>query len=100
MANREQKPDIVEQLKQAIRRSGLSLSEIARRSGVDHGRLSRFCRSERTLTMSAAAKVCEILGMTLIYDGAGAAPPVDPQPKVGGQDEKKPSRRKAREKQR
>lgn len=58
--------DIVEQLRHAITDAGLSLAEIARRSGVDHTRLSRFMRNERTLTLSATAKVCKALELRLV----------------------------------
>lgn len=90
MAERKQKPDIVEQLKQMIRDSGLSLNEIARRSGVDEGRLSRFTRGERTLTMPAAAKVCEVLGMSFIQ--AEPVPPVEQQPEGTGKLAKRKTR--------
>lgn len=68
--------EIIRQLKRAIQDSGLALAEIARRSGVDHSRLSRFVRGERTLTLPAAAKVCEILGLRLVQE----KPPIKEPP--------------------
>ena len=56
---------IDEQLRQSIRQSGQSISELAKSSGVDKGRLSRFVRGERTITIKAAAKICAALGLEL-----------------------------------
>lgn len=41
--------------------------ELGRRAGVSQPQLSRFVSGERTLTLPAAAKVCETLGLRLIY---------------------------------
>jgi transcriptional regulator with XRE-family HTH domain len=56
---------LVEELRQAVQGSGLSLNEIERRCGVSHAVLSRFLRGERTLTLPLAAKLCEALGLHL-----------------------------------
>jgi transcriptional regulator with XRE-family HTH domain len=56
---------MVEQVRQAVKDSGLSLSELARRSGVDVSRISRFVEGHRGLTFAAAARVCEALGLVL-----------------------------------
>jgi transcriptional regulator with XRE-family HTH domain len=55
-----------------VRQSGLSLKELGERTGVDHGRLSRFLRGQRTLTLPAAASVCAVLGLQLCSAGAVA----------------------------
>jgi transcriptional regulator with XRE-family HTH domain len=55
-----------------VRQSGLSLKELGERTGVDHGRLSRFLRGQRTLTLPAAARVCAVLGLQLCSAGAAA----------------------------
>jgi transcriptional regulator with XRE-family HTH domain len=65
MATSGREPDLIEQLRQAVRESGLSLNEIARRSGVDQGQLSRFMRGERTIEMPTAARMCAALGLRL-----------------------------------
>jgi hypothetical protein len=58
-------PDMEQQLKKAILKSGRSLNDIERESGIGSGRLSRFMRGERTLTLAAAARVWRVLKLTL-----------------------------------
>jgi len=65
-------------IREAIRNSGLSITELSRRSGVSHPQISRFLSKERTMTLPAAAKVCECLGLELIQrkrPTAGQTPP-------------------------
>lgn len=57
---------VVEQLREAIRQSGESLNHLGKRSGVDSARLSRFMRGQRGLTLTAAEKLCDALGLLLI----------------------------------
>lgn len=52
-------------MRRAIRESGLSLHQLDRDTGVHNGRLSRFVRGERDLTLTAAGKVCRALGLVL-----------------------------------
>jgi plasmid maintenance system antidote protein VapI len=56
---------MVSQIREAVRRSGRSLGELSRATGVGTDRISRFMRGERTLTLPAAAKLCEALGLEL-----------------------------------
>jgi transcriptional regulator with XRE-family HTH domain len=56
---------MVEQLKTAIRASGQSLNQLSKSSGIDSGRLSRFRRGERDITISAVEKICRALGLHL-----------------------------------
>ena len=58
-------PDIVSQLRQAIANCGLSLNGLAKQTGVHQAQLSRFLRGERTLRLTAAAKVCGYLKLSL-----------------------------------
>jgi DNA-binding phage protein len=62
--------NVIDQLKDAIRRSGRTLTDIGRDSGVGIDRLSRFVRGERDLTGEAIGKVCKALGLEL-----GPSPP-------------------------
>jgi transcriptional regulator with XRE-family HTH domain len=69
---------VVEELKQAIRRSGQSLYRLAQTSGVGKDRLGRFMRGERGLTVEAVEKVAEALGLQLRLVGA-EDPPAKPK---------------------
>ena len=53
----EERPGLVEQLKQAIQQSGQTLNQLSLKCGVGRDRLSRFLRGERDLTLEAAEKV-------------------------------------------
>jgi DNA-binding phage protein len=57
--------DLVSQIKEAIRGSGLSLNQIAERAGVGRDLLSRFMSDQRGLTLKTASAVCEALGLRL-----------------------------------
>lgn len=57
--------DLEEQLREALRKTGLSHHELGRRSGVSQPILSRFLSGERSLTLPIAAKVCRALGLRL-----------------------------------
>jgi transcriptional regulator with XRE-family HTH domain len=65
---------MVETLKEAIRGDGRSLSELGRLTGVDVGRLSRFMRGQRGITLTAAAELCKVLGLQLARPAAEDAP--------------------------
>lgn len=57
--------NIEDQLRQAIRDSGVGMSELGRRCGVGSSQLARFVKQEQTLNLSSAAKVAEYLGLGL-----------------------------------
>jgi len=61
--------DIVEQLIAAIDNSGRSLTDIAKKSGVNHGQLSKLVNRQRTLNLTSAAKVAAELGLSLEVEG-------------------------------
>lgn len=52
-------------LRVAIQGSGISLQQLARESGVDVSILSRFVRSERTMTLELADRLASRLGLIL-----------------------------------
>ena len=52
-------------IQQAIRDSGLSINEVARRAGVDAGALSRFMRNERNMILPQIEKLCRVLELSL-----------------------------------
>jgi transcriptional regulator with XRE-family HTH domain len=67
--NRE--PPLIATLRRSIETSGLSISELARQSGVSQPQLSRFVNGQRTLTLQTAAKLFELLNLQVIQ----TAPP-------------------------
>lgn len=56
---------VVLQLRAEIVASGISFNELGRMAGIDGGRISRFVRGERTITLDAAARLCQALGLVL-----------------------------------
>lgn len=66
--------EIEKQLREAIQASGQSLSQLGQASGVDAGRLSRFMRGERSLTLEAVGQLCELFGLHLAPIGAEDSP--------------------------
>ena len=51
--------------RKAIKESGLSMYEIARRSGITAAQLSYFMRSERGITLPTAEKIAAVIGLEL-----------------------------------
>jgi transcriptional regulator with XRE-family HTH domain len=70
MSKKKEGPGVVEQLREAIRQSGRSLNQLSQLSGIDSGRLSRFMRGERDITISAVEKICRALGLHLASEPA------------------------------
>ena len=66
---RRKPPDLAEQLRRAITRCGLSLNQLAAATGVHKAQLSRFLRAERSLTLTAASKLCAHLALRLAGPG-------------------------------
>jgi DNA-binding phage protein len=53
-------------VRQAIEASGLSLAELARQAGINHGQLSRFMRGERSLTLATLDPLAKILRLRMV----------------------------------
>jgi transcriptional regulator with XRE-family HTH domain len=89
-------PALVIQLQDALREAqdrGQSLSDLWRRSGVTQGQLSRFLRGERMLSLPAAGKLCEALGLRLVGpEGPSGETPTPARP--GRPEPRRPPRRK------
>jgi transcriptional regulator with XRE-family HTH domain len=64
-------PDLADRLREAVAGCGLSLNQLSRTTGVHAAQLSRFMRAERTLTLTAAAKLCAYLGLSLTGPARG-----------------------------
>jgi hypothetical protein len=65
-SEKDEAPDMIAETKEAIRRSGLSISELSRLSGVSQPQLSRFYRGVRDLTFENGARLCAALGLRLV----------------------------------
>jgi transcriptional regulator with XRE-family HTH domain len=78
---KEEATGLVEQLREAIRRSGQTLNQLSGVCGVGRDRLSRFLRGERDLTLSAAEQICRALGLRLTR---GDEPPAEEKGKPKG----------------
>ena len=57
--------NIEQQLKQAMIESNMRNSEIAKLSGLSEAQLSYFVNKKRSLTLPAAAKLAQALGLEL-----------------------------------
>jgi carbon storage regulator CsrA len=64
--NAEGGGSLMDRLRQAILERNESLNKLSAACGVDRGRLSRFMRGERDLTLTAAAKLCDALDLQLM----------------------------------
>ena len=53
-------------LREAITKSGESLADLERTTGVSNAILSRFVRGERTLTLPTADKLARHFGLELV----------------------------------
>jgi hypothetical protein len=94
MARKKEVPRVVEDLREAIRRSGQSLNQISKLSGIDSGRLSRFMRGQRDLTFTAAGRVCDALCLRLAPEEGGESQPAPGE--VAGEAQEEPKVRRAR----
>jgi plasmid maintenance system antidote protein VapI len=72
---KKQLADLEEQLRDALVQTGLSMNELARRSGVSQPILSRFVRGDRSLTLPVAARLCSMLGLRLCAEEKPAQAP-------------------------
>jgi transcriptional regulator with XRE-family HTH domain len=61
---------LIDEIRQAIKESELSLTELGRKTSVSQPQLSRFLSGQRTLTLPAAARLCRFLGLKLVKEGA------------------------------
>jgi transcriptional regulator with XRE-family HTH domain len=57
--------DIEQKLRAAIVKSEMSRYRISQLSGIGQAQLSLFVNGKRTLTLTSAAKVAEVLGLDL-----------------------------------
>ena len=63
--NVECEVDLGEQLREAMRQSGLNRYQIAKRAGLSYGALHGFTAREKDLYLSTASKIASLLGVEL-----------------------------------
>jgi transcriptional regulator with XRE-family HTH domain len=81
MARSGEGQDLIALIKEAVRDSGLSLNELARRSRISSAQLSRFMTGERSLTLDSAARLFEPLGLRVVRERPAAPLPEPPPPR-------------------
>lgn len=57
--------DVVEQLREAIEKSGKTQTSISEATGVDQGNLSKFLNGERGLSLDSFAVLCKYFKLKL-----------------------------------
>ena len=57
--------DLEDQLRRAIRRSGLSPYRVATDAEVDRSVMTRFLNGDRGITLATASRICGVLGIEL-----------------------------------
>jgi len=62
---KDKMPNLEEQIRQAIIDSEMSQYQISNLSGVTKAQLSLFVNNKRTLSLTSAAKLAEVLGLEL-----------------------------------
>ena len=62
---RKRRVDLSEQLRQAVRDSGLTPYRIATDAGVDRAVMTRFVNRDRGLTLDTASRITDYLGLEL-----------------------------------
>jgi transcriptional regulator with XRE-family HTH domain len=58
-------PTWSEQLRQAIRASGLTGYQLSKQTGISEAQISRFLRGQRNLTIASAEKLGAAVGLSL-----------------------------------
>ena len=61
---------LTEQLRAAVARSGMTLGELTRATGIDKSALSRFVNGERGVSMEAMNALGQCLGLRIVADKA------------------------------
>ena len=59
------KTDIERQLRAAIRAAPINCNQLAKRSGVSRGVISHFVNENRSLTLTTASKLADVLGLEI-----------------------------------
>jgi len=73
---------LTDQVRRAIRKSGLTQYRIAKESGIDSAAMSRFMAGKTSLTLTSLDRMADVLGLNVVACGLRRAyPPAKPGPK-------------------
>lgn len=64
-AKKPQTTDLAQTMRRAFHASDLTMYAVAKLSGVDRAQVVRFFSGNRGLTLGAASRICEVLGLEL-----------------------------------
>lgn len=81
MPTEQPTPTLADALRDAVRDSGLSYHDLARRAKTDQGTISRFMLGQRDLTLAVASRLCLVLGFGLTRVGTALTEPLTAPPK-------------------
>ena len=65
MGKKRKKAGLAEQLRAAIRESGVSRYGLAKQTGLSYAVVHRFVAGERDITLATATKITDVLGLEL-----------------------------------
>ncbi len=80
MPTDQKQTTMADALRAAIKDSGLSYSELARRGKMAESSISRFMQGQRDLTLQVAGRLCLILGLGLTKVGDVLTEPLSAPP--------------------
>jgi hypothetical protein len=66
MPKREHKPTVSDTVRDAIKKSGVSIYQLSGQSGIAYAVLWRFLSGERQLTTGTLDRLCDFLGYRLV----------------------------------
>jgi len=66
MTKRPKKPGLVDEIRAAVKASGMSQYDLSRESGVSESAVSRFVSGERGLSMEALDAIAGVLGLHVV----------------------------------
>ena len=69
-----QRKQLLDQVRTAVANSGLTLYEIAKRTGIAQSSLSRFMRAERGLSIESLEMLAPVIGLSIVVTGTQRKP--------------------------
>lgn len=57
-----------QQLRNAINRSGINMYQLAKQAGLGYATVHDFVKSEKSISLESADKLCKVLNISLHYN--------------------------------